>query len=67
MLHQIDFKFADGFKTVTFVETNYLNTDIWKFESSQKESRTLSADSSKAYSKLDSFLLLLIVIQYIFV
>jgi len=45
--------FADWFKLFTCVETSYLNTDMSKFESSQKgESRAHSADSSKAYSNL---------------
>jgi len=33
------------------VEGSYLNTDMRKFETSQKESRAQSADSSKAYRK----------------
>jgi len=45
-------KFADGFKPVTFVESSYLDIDMCKFESSQKdESKAQSADSSKAFSK----------------
>jgi len=37
---------------VSHVESNYINTDMCKFESSQKhESRTQSADSSKACRK----------------
>jgi len=44
-------KFADGFKPITIVEASYLNTGMCKFESLQKdESRTQSADSSKACS-----------------
>jgi len=36
----------------TVLETSYLNTDMCKFESSHEgESRALSADSAKAYSK----------------
>jgi len=39
-----------------YVETTSLNADMRKFELSQKEeSRTHSADSSKAYSKLNAF------------
>ena len=38
------------------VESTYLNIDMCKLESSQKdESRTQSADSSKAYKKLVVF------------
>jgi len=38
------------------VECSYLNTDRYKFESSQKdESRTQSADSSKTYRKARAF------------
>ena len=38
---------------ITPVEWSYLNTDMHKFETSQKEeSRAQSADSSKAYRKL---------------
>jgi len=38
------------------VKTSYLNTDVCKFEPSQKdESRAQSADSSKVYSKLITF------------
>jgi len=40
VLREIDFlfqKFAAGFNSVTFVETSYLNTDMWEFESSQTE------------------------------
>jgi len=41
---------------VMFVETSYLNTDMCKFESSQKEeSRAKSADSSKHHSKFITF------------
>jgi len=44
------------FKLFTFVETSYLNTDMRKFESSQKEeSRAQTADSSKACSKTRAF------------
>ena len=40
-------------QTFTFVETSCLKIDTCNFELSQKdESRDLSADSSKAYSKL---------------
>jgi len=37
-----------GFKPVVYAETSYLHTDMCKIEPSQKESRALSADSSKA-------------------
>jgi len=38
------------------VETSYLNTDMCKFEPSQKDkSGALSAGSSKAYSKSRAF------------
>jgi len=48
--------FADGFKTVTFVETSDLNTDMCKFEQSQKEeSRAQLADSWKADIKSKTF------------
>jgi len=41
-----------GFKLPICVETNYLNKDMYKFESSQKdEIRALSDDSLKVYSK----------------
>jgi len=41
---------------ISHVGGGYLNTDMCKFESSRKdESRTQSADSSKAYSKLEAF------------
>jgi len=44
---------------VSHVAISYLNTDMWNFESSQKdENRTLMTDSSKAYRKLLSFYLL---------
>jgi len=37
---------------VSQVKSSYLNTDTYKFESSQKdESRAQSADSSKAYRR----------------
>jgi len=37
---------------ISHVESSYLNTDICKFESPQKdESRSQSADSLKVYSK----------------
>jgi len=36
---------------ITPVEWSYLNTDMCKFETSPKESRAQSADSSKAYRK----------------
>ena len=36
---------------ITPVEWSYLNTDMRKFETSQKESRAQSADFSKAYRK----------------
>ena len=49
-------KFAGGFKSFTCVEISYWNTNVCKFEPSQKdESRAHSADSSKAYSKLRAF------------
>jgi len=38
------------------VETSYLNTEILKFESSQKKYRTFSADSTEASSKRGAFL-----------
>ena len=38
------------------VESTYLNRDMWKFESSQKdESRWQSTDSSKAYRNTNAF------------
>jgi len=40
---------------VIFVETSRLNTNIFKFELSQKESRAQLADSSKACSKTRAF------------
>ena len=41
---------------VTFVETSYLNTDICKFESSQKEEiRVMSADYLEVHSKPKAF------------
>jgi len=55
VLREIDFllrKFADRSTPFTFVETNYLNTDMCKYKSLQKDkNRAQSADSSKAYSK----------------
>jgi len=46
-------KIADRFTCVAFVKTSDLNTDMWKFESSQsKESRAQSADSSKLQQTL---------------
>ena len=37
---------------ISFVESSYLNIEMYKFESSRKdESRAQSADSLKAYSK----------------
>jgi len=52
LLREIDFsfkKFAGGFKSFAFVETNYLNTVMCKFETSQKdESGAQSAYVSKA-------------------
>jgi len=55
MLHEIDFllKIDDWFKLFTCAETSYLNTDICKFETLQKdESRGHLAGSSKAYTKV---------------
>jgi len=50
------YKFTDGYKLFTCLETSYLNTDMSKFESSQQdESRAQSADSSKAYSRPRAF------------
>jgi len=37
------------------VETIYFNADMCKFESSQEESRALSADSLEVYSKTGAF------------
>jgi len=55
MLREIDYQFykiAHGLKPVAFVETSYLNTDMCKFASQQKEeSRAQSSDFSKVYSK----------------
>jgi len=49
-------KISDKFKPAAFLETNYLNTDMCKFASSQKEkSRAHSADSSKVCSKPRAF------------
>jgi len=49
-LREIDFpfkNFADRFKPFTFLETSYLNTNMFKFELSQKEqSRAQLTDSS---------------------
>jgi len=46
-------KIVNRFNSVAFVEISYLNADMCKFESLQKEdSRAQSADSSKAYNKL---------------
>ena len=60
MLHEIDWifhwKFADWFKLFTCLDTCYFNTDMCKFESSPNdESRTHSAHTLKAYSKLRAY------------
>ena len=47
---------AHGFKPVVLVKNSYLDRDMCKFESSQKdESRAQSSDSSKAHSKSGAF------------
>jgi len=43
---------ANWFDFVGFVETNYLNTDLYNFESSQSHESSQPADSSKAWIKL---------------
>ena len=58
VLHEIDFllKFVIDSLLVSPVEWSYLNTDMCKFEISQKdESRPQSADSSKACRKPIAF------------
>ena len=48
-------KICNRFTSVAVVVTSYLNTGMCKFESSQKESRAHSADSSKDCSKPKAF------------
>jgi len=49
-------KNADKFNCVIFEKTSYLNADMRKFESSQKdESRAQRAHSVKAYNKPRAF------------
>ena len=59
MLREIDFllKVCGRFLLVSPAEYSYLNTDMYKFETSQKdESRAQSADSSKEYRKPRAFI-----------
>ena len=59
VLPEIDFLFKFAIDSLLFspVEWSYLNTDICKFESPQKdESKAQSADSSKAYRKPRAFI-----------
>jgi len=53
-------KNADDSNRSSFVETSYLNTDMCKFETTQKwTSRAQSAVSSNIYSKTRAFIYLL--------
>jgi len=50
------------FDSVTFVETDYLNTDMYKSESSKRrENRVQSGDSLKTCSKPTAFIELIIL------
>ena len=59
VISEIDFllrKFADLMLALSFVESTYLNIDMYKSESLQNdENRAQSADSSKAYRKPRAF------------
>jgi len=59
VLREIDFlvKFVIDSLLLSLVVRSYLNTDMRKFESSQKdENRAQWADSSKAYRKRRAFI-----------